>query len=511
MISAKTPRDKAPAFLDDVRLELALAGERLWENVMPDVLGGVSAEWGINGTGPGARIADIGSLKTELNNSEANSAGRLGFYSPENEGGRPGFRKGAGMRLVLCYQGKEYIKGRGWISAIAPAAGKYGPRRTSVTAEDAMARLAEYDRMAQLPLQKGKRPEEVLHLVLDQVQPKVDRRRLDRSAPGEELNFVFDQATGSYPTALSEISRVMRSTRGGYFYVRGDGTLRFETRHTRFKPAPFVGQVVVTARELQANDSNEDRVDRVRVTTHPEKVAGTRETIFALNNPIRLRSGEEQTFTAPYSDPSNGRLSGADDVITTEELEPGEHYTFGSGHGDESNNLAAQLEIELQNGATVSLVRVRNTGTSAGSLNTLRLEGKPIRRYEPVVKEESAAQPRGNRSFAADLDYVSDAYKGAAMARAYRNRYQDPPAQVRVSFVANRDHESMRAALLGDVGGKVYVEEKVSGVGRAYFINRCSLELFGNLFLAVTWVLEPAYGRYLIWGRGRWGRQAWGW
>ena len=46
-----------------------------WVDVSEDVVSRVTAEWGVHGSSPKDRVADVGSMGFELDNSPSNSAG----------------------------------------------------------------------------------------------------------------------------------------------------------------------------------------------------------------------------------------------------------------------------------------------------------------------------------------------------------------------------------------------------------------------------------------------------
>ena len=89
--------------------------EGVWTNVSEDVrtVSPIKAFRGTRGNGPKNRVGDTGRMSLILDNSEANSAGLLGYYSPDHANLRSGFGKGTLVRWILTYGGTDYYKFRG--------------------------------------------------------------------------------------------------------------------------------------------------------------------------------------------------------------------------------------------------------------------------------------------------------------------------------------------------------------------------------------------------------------
>src|SRR5512136_1427816 len=117
------------------------------------------------GTGPRDRVASSGSLTFALDNSEANSAGLVGYYSLGHPNARPGFRLGIGVRLKLGYDGVLYYKWRGVIDAVRPIPGEAKERRVSVSCVDWMDEAAKA-KLRGLAVQTNKRSDQVFSTIV---------------------------------------------------------------------------------------------------------------------------------------------------------------------------------------------------------------------------------------------------------------------------------------------------------------------------------------------------------
>src|SRR3989304_4711198 len=100
--------------------------------------------YGIGGNSPTGRMASTGSFTFGMDNSEGNSAGLVGYYSPGHANVRSGFELGIKVRLSLTRAGTTYYKFVGRLVGITPVPGAKGPRITLCSAVDWMDEAARY-------------------------------------------------------------------------------------------------------------------------------------------------------------------------------------------------------------------------------------------------------------------------------------------------------------------------------------------------------------------------------
>ena len=142
----------------------------VWTDITEDVRSsrGIKSKYGITGGGPRDRIASTGTFKYEMDNSDTNSAGLLGYYSPDHANARPYWNNGVQIRQRFTYSGSQFIKWRGGISDISPAAGRYLSRDVKVTATDWFD-IAGKNKTSLLPTQFNQRADEGLIIILDDI------------------------------------------------------------------------------------------------------------------------------------------------------------------------------------------------------------------------------------------------------------------------------------------------------------------------------------------------------
>lgn len=207
-----------PVYPDSIILEAQLSAG-VWTDLTPDWVGRLTVSYGIRGNGPLDRVASTGKMVFELNNSETNSAGQHGYYSPSSGYVRSGFTAGILVRLRITFEGESYIKFYGRVppNGINVGPGLYGSRRVEVTALDFMEQCAIHT--LYLPtLQQNKRMSEIAQLVIANMP--VAPLATEYNQTDSIFPTVFDTVR-STTTALGELEKIAKSELG-YIYVKRD-------------------------------------------------------------------------------------------------------------------------------------------------------------------------------------------------------------------------------------------------------------------------------------------------
>lgn len=122
-------------------IEFELSGVGAGWTSIPDVRMGpynVDFTFGINGTGPEACVADPGTLRFVLDNSNKNSGSTLGWYSLNHGSKRAGFALGIRVRYTLTSGGTARYKFIGTLDAADPIPNTKGERVVLCSAVDWM-------------------------------------------------------------------------------------------------------------------------------------------------------------------------------------------------------------------------------------------------------------------------------------------------------------------------------------------------------------------------------------
>jgi hypothetical protein len=283
-----------------------------WTDVTRDVIlsDGINCHYGLPGNGVNDRTAQAGTLKWTLNNSHANSARLVGYYSRMHLNRRAGFELGIRVRWTLFHAGVPYVKHVGTLDVAEPASGRFGPRSVSCTSVDVMDDLARA-KLAGIAIQLDARADDLLDLVFATLGNPPDTA-FDEGV--EVFPFAMDTAHDETTTVSEEIARIV-SSEPGYLYVRGDGVVRFENRYAR--PATAENKYVfdgLTA-DVRAPYSRRAAPNRIQVTVHPRTVDEEFSILYSLGDHPLVAPGQTLTINGPFTDSSTaGARVGAIDV-----------------------------------------------------------------------------------------------------------------------------------------------------------------------------------------------------
>jgi len=207
----------------------------VWTDITEDVINkSVKGEYGIRDNGPTDRVASTGRMTFSLNNSESNSLGVSGLYSPGRATCRTGFTSGIPVRARFSGVGLTRTKFYGKIApdGIKPAPGIYGERKTEVTVLDWMNQAATHE--LDLPAYTtNKRIEEIVALIVANMP--LAPLSVSYAVGNDTFVSVFDTVK-SNTRALSEFQKLALSEYG-FIYVQptetSDECLTVENRNAK--------------------------------------------------------------------------------------------------------------------------------------------------------------------------------------------------------------------------------------------------------------------------------------
>jgi len=257
-----------------IYVEAELSGPGNGWTVLEDVVQPISIDYryGIDGHTPRDRVAGVGTLTFALDNSEYNSAGLLGYYSPGHSNVRAGFGLGTSVRLRLEYADMApYFKWRGVIDSIKPLPGILRDRRVFVSCVDWMDE-AMTATLRGLAVQLNQRSDQLFATIVANVVKQPAATQIGFGM--ESYAFALDQARDFGVSVLSEFQKLANSELG-FIYVKGDavqgGTLVFEDRRARGTNLVSVA-TFDSVNALAADRQRLDVINRVQVKVHPRRV-----------------------------------------------------------------------------------------------------------------------------------------------------------------------------------------------------------------------------------------------
>ncbi|MCR4375673.1 MAG: hypothetical protein NUW22_12570 [Acidobacteria bacterium] len=479
-----------------------------WTDVAADVrMGdGLTIDYGIQGATALDRVASTGHCTFVLDNMATNSAGLIGYYSPNHANVRSGFGLGIGVRVAITYSGTTYYKFRGVLDSIQPEPGVSRGRRVFCTAVDWMDEAARW-KVTSLATQVGQRSDQVFSTIVAAVpsQPAAQSVATGLST----FPYALDTSRDESMMALSEFQRVAVSE-PGYIFIKGDttqgGTLVFENRQTRLINTTNAVTFDNTMLQMDVARLRSDVLNKTQVTVHPRQVDAAATTVlYSLQQPTTnsIAPGQTLVLLGPYRDPNQraARVGGTamvSPVSTTD-------YTMHSAADGTGSDLTADFSVTAALGGNGARFTITNNGATAGYITKLQCRGKGIYDYENALMESSdstSITAYGEHVLSFDMWYQSDPVFGQAVSEWLLHLFDSALTYVnRVGFYASDTAALMSAALTSDISTRVGLVETVSGLTdvipsssatNGYYINSVRLQIGAGDLLYCSWGLTPA-------------------
>lgn len=474
-------------------------------DVTTDVLAdGLYLEYGIFGNSPLDRMASSGTLEFALRNDASNSAGLLGYYSPNHVNCRSGFTFGIPVRVQFVFETVTRTKFVGKLYVIDPVPGQKRTRRTYCTVHDYMYELAETD-LREIPTQVGKTETELLDEVLSALPITVQPLATD-----------FDTGLDVYPYALDDLEKGLKaatvlnhimSSAWGKLFTKGDGTLTYRNRQSD-QLQTVDGELDEDMTELSVPSSQETVKDFIRVTTHPRTVTAT-DTVVLFSAPTtdtpEFADTETKVFWEEYRNPVNEDLKAggidfqfASGGPISGTLVPTTDYTANTLANGTGVDKTAQFTANVSFFGSQAKVEFTNNSGGVAFLTKRQGRGRGLYDVAPFTQESGT----GTRQLDVDLIYQDDANIAKDLADLILNEREIINKQVdEVTFNPHKSDELIRQALDREPGDLVLLSETVTGlIGTPAIIHRVALRVVGPLRLECTWGLAPtvAGGQWLL-------------
>jgi len=478
------------------KMECIFSGST-WTDISSDVLRAepIQAAYGIQGVGPLDLMASTGNLSFAMNNSEANSGAKLGYYTPGHADARSGWNIGKKTRLSFAYSGSTFYKMVGYISSITPAAGKYRERRADVACVDWMD-FAGTQKIQRLTIQENVTSGCTVAMLIGQaiIQP----RSTCIGTSAELFDRVFDSDNDAKTTISAGIAKTLRNELGQGF-IRGDTvggeTFEFAGRYARVGGMTTAASLTSTMTELEIEYDRTNIWNIVRSRTYPKELDSSAcVVVFSLQQPIQIGASGAQTFTAHYRDPVSARFISASGIVYP--FVAGEEFNLGSTCGTGIGDLNSSACFSASIGANSAAVSASNISGTIGYLNDFALRGKAIYSFDPVEYEsrnEASASSYGERVLDLDLDFHTNQVRGEPLAQYLRSVWDAPRKLIKsVRFLANRSDASALAAMTCEPGSRVYIFEEATATDGQFDINSVEYEAVSDKELWVTWGVVKA-------------------
>jgi hypothetical protein len=499
----------------------------VWTDITVDTVGEIGVSYGIMGNDIPVRTASSGRMTVDLNNSDSNSGGLTGYYSPHHADCREGFSIGLPMRLKFVYGDLDPVYkflGRIPAKGIEVAPGVYRSRRTKVTAYDWMNEAASHE--IALPVEDGLRADQAIQMILDEMTHPPANTELAEGVSIFPTVFDKDRAGGRALTALQNLA----VSEFGFVYVKRnqtDGeTLVFEDRYTRALVgikqiqktdccldalAAEDGAILLTEDEeiilidavYEAIYDNpvdggydDELINHVQVTVNPRDTDIEDDVLLArLNKPVYLEPGETRDIKIPYRDPSN-KVSNVAGIDMIDPPEAGVDYWMNALENGSGTDMTDDLAAVPAFASTSVVYSVTNNGATGGYVY-VQARGRGIYSFDTVT---SISQDSGSitayqkQQLTINLPYQDDAYFGQSLGDYLVNEYAQPKPDIAwVEMVANTSDFTMLSFLMIEPGDRIRISEAVGGADLDYFVNGVEFRVKDHEIVRFRWYLTRAF------------------
>lgn len=499
----------------------------VWTDITQDIMISdvIRADSGISNNGPLDRVANTGKMTFSLNNSNTNSAGLAGYYSPGHENCRDGFATGIPVRIRFTqdniYRTKFY--GRIAKDGILPEGGLYGSRRTKITVLDWMNQASTHK--IYLPeYTTNKRIDEIVPLIVG-LMPLAPLST-EYNSGNDTFPSVFDTVREK-TTAMAEFQKLAQSEYG-YIYLKHttdfDEVLVVEGRDARVSLSTELDQYPLSSdisgfllkddggyllqdsgdklilnigTEASYKDNaitqqpsyGKHMINYISVTSHPRSYDTSATVLYSLPSAMAISAGATRTFTGNFRDPNSKAESVAgknmvSPVATTD-------YLFNSSSAGTGTNLTANLTVTCTYGANAGSYEIVNGGTVDGYLTLLQARGEGIYLYEPVIyiSEGTASQvTHGLQHLDINMPYQNDPDTAETVGAFELLNLLEPRLEMDTwTFYANKSGDEMMSFLYVEIGDRIHLVESQTGFDRDRYIDGISFEVYPDNIIKCTW------------------------
>jgi hypothetical protein len=487
-----------------------------------------SSFWGRSDNGPLDFVADVGELKFNLDNSG-------GLYTPGGPSALAGFKRGVRVKLVVTFEGEDYVRDCGYIADIEPRPSNRD-KTISITCLDWMDYAARHP-IVNPGIMLDEYAEEVINTVVSEIE--IQPAQTDYTPGAFRFQSALDTVDKS-TTAYSEFAKIASSDIT-HIYLRKDKTNgetlvleNADTRHGWVTPTeiPLVNAdsglllkeegdllLLETGDSLILNEveavtfdgailTNFEApygagvVNRMPTTAYPRRYDTSPQILFQLDEPFEIaqrpfdsdKRGRNYLLEGTYADPEGGAHIGARDVITPVITTD---YLMNSQEDGLGVDISSSLYIDMRKGSEGFTAFLANTNATypTAYVTKFNVRGTGLYQYNPVTftaeNEDSIAENEA-QEMTLHQKYRGTNVFGSVYAKSVVEEYGDARVRLQsVTFCANKSGQCMMAFLHTDVGDVQFIEIPELSIECCYYIQGVEAK-YDNGLIWVTWFVKEA-------------------
>lgn len=438
-------------------------------------------------------VADAGQLTFQLNNTRHNSAGLVGYYSPDHTNCRAGFRDSIWVRVRHVIGATTVVRFTGLLDSIRPVPGTKGPQLVSCQAVGWLD-LAASTRLSNLPVQVNKRGDEIFQTLIDSAPSVSLPRGVEKSTSYDTYPYALDRTRDEQTTLREELYRLALSGLDK-IWERGNGVLVYEPRTVRFGLSTD-RDTFTDHHGFEADRSRSSIVNKAQFTVNPRVIGAADSVLFSLSTPMQLPIGATVHVLGPWTDSNNPDVRVGAVTLTT--LVAGTDYVVNAASDGSETDLTSLTTVTqgLSGNATDFGITVSGSGSATSAwLTVLRQRGTPLLVYgSPVLEQEDASSVAavGTRPVSVNMPYQSSLTLGleAAQYVVFIRKASQTEISGFTRVVSVSDATEVLRSLQREIGDRIGIEDSVTGVTKSFFIESIR-ESIQDGFLTTRWELSP--------------------
>lgn len=490
-----------------VKVYLDLTGTGAFATEITSVV--LSAEWSLGFGQPFDLIARDNMASIVVNNANRN-------FTPEYASGAyyGSLVPGLAVKITTTYATVTRTMWVGWASSFAPVPGTTGVRRCVIACDGWFDKAMRRESL--VPLQLGKRVEQVVEVILDQsdiLPPSVTGRWIlggDTLGVGTKLGAVADYFTAldtgdttfayagdwSSGTSVYGAVREMVEREGGRFWQRRDGMLILAPRLwfpvLTTTSATFADGMLDMAYRYGADVSNV-----ITTNYEPRSVGTPASTVGVLGASAAIGLAGTLDVEFRFETQGSGGTIAATALVS---LVATTDYTVNSASDGSGTNLTGNVTAAfILTNATAVTVRFTNTGAAGFVQAGSKVRGTPLTRYNSLAytaTDSDSVLAYGRRGYTSPG--VQDSLADATTLGDYQLALRKDPVGRADSVLWSVWDTAITADVLAvTVGDRIALSEQQTQAAGYWFVmgeQHSTTEGFYN----VTWVLEDA-GTLIYW------------
>ena len=325
-------------------------------------------------------------------------------YNPDHASALSGFVVGADCRFDVLYDSAWITQFRGIIDTIYPMAGESNEQTSSIRCLDYMD-VVKHATVGPEVLVTSVTADTVINTLDNSLTPSpIATSYATGQSTFDYVGFLNDE------TVAKAFAKLTNSE--GYpsaVYVKRDGTLVFEDRHTRRISNTSDFTLSGTMTKLKVVHSRPNVLTRIEITYHPAVVGGAPEILGEVtSNPITA-PGQSRDIVVRYRDKDDKAVRtilGLDVVTVAADTD----YTFHSSSDITHTRMNNFVTVVHTKGANSSNINVTNNHAAFDAFATkLEVRATAIRKYENVDAVASNASPAtGDVTLKLDMPFTDE-------------------------------------------------------------------------------------------------------